>query len=43
MIVDDPEELPFNVRTLRTHRYSLTDVPMADECRRQIREFADQP
>lgn len=42
MIVDDPEKLPFNVRTLRTHRYSLTDVPMADECRRQIREFADQ-
>jgi hypothetical protein len=42
MIVDDPEKLPFNVRTLRTHRYSLTDVPMADECRRQIRDFANQ-
>jgi hypothetical protein len=41
-IVDDPEKLPFNVRTLRTHRYSLSDVPMADECRRLIREFADQ-
>jgi hypothetical protein len=40
LIVDDPDKLPFNVRTLRTHRYSLTDVVLADDCRRQIRDFA---